>query len=213
MATITYNQNQHLTWYRLNCHNYAVLNKTPGQETINILVTYGSYSFTQDVAYGETVSFELPSDGVFDFTATLLNGSDTVPTVYEGILVDFCDLTLCWLKLLQQLYCNNCTGSDIGDPCNNLCRERGLFGPGSGSVDKDRLRNGLRQLQAMFLAYIAHVYEYNIGYTDLDVAPEDRAAKAVQVKKMWAQILKFTESCGFDCTSGSGGQSTPCKNC
>lgn len=213
MATLTYNNNPHLTWYRFDCYEYAVMNKNVGQHDINLLVTGTDYEFDATIQYNETTTFTLPADGVYDIVVTLLDGSETVPTVYEDILVDFCGLTLCWLKLLKQLYCNNCIGSDVGDPCEELCKDRALFGTNGGNFDKDTLRNGLRQLQAMFLAYMAHVYEYNLGYTDLEVPPAQRAAKAAQVKKMWAQIKKFIQSCGFDCNSGAEGLSTPCKNC
>lgn len=211
MEPITYNNNPNLTWYRLDCYRYAVLNKNPAELPMNILVAGGGYTHSFDIAFGQTISFDLPKDGVYDFTATILSGSETVPTVYEGLLIELCALTLCWLKLYQQLYCTDCEAGQES-PCANACKDTGFFGPPSNE-DKERARNGIRQLQAMFFSYMSQVYEYNLKYTGLEVPVAERAAKRAAVKRMWNQVLSFTESCGFDCTSGADGQSTGCKNC
>ena len=221
MEPITYNENPYLTWWRSDCYEYSLQNKHEEEKQLVVLIE-GDGGHTQQFTlnYLDTASFTLPGDGVYDITVTALPLEDEGETeVYEDILIELCQLRYCYLTLLNQLYCNECAsgaglaGVLIGDPCEQLCKDKGLGVSGSGENDYNMLRLAIVQLNAMLFAYLVHVYNYHLKYTGLDTPPATRAQAQLIIKKMWGQIIAFTEACGFDCKKGASGETKKCKSC
>lgn len=214
---IAWNNNTYLRWTRHDCYSYTVENISGG--LLSFLIEGEGWDGQEELAAGDTYSFTLPGDGVFEVTVTVLEeiGGEPVNEVISGKLVEFCALYLCYLKLLTALYCTDCNdkvgiAGVIDDPCAAKCKQLGLSTKNTVQ-DPERLRNALMQLEGMFTAYVLHVLEYNMGYLPIDVPLSARESKGAIILGMWEKIKKFTESCGFDCQEGSSASYTGCKNC
>lgn len=206
--SIVGNQNLYLSWQRTECRKYTITNIDTGSSDIDILITNdedSTYSEAQTLIPGASVDITLPSDGVFNFSATIILEGVT----YSDLLLEACDLIACFQKLMNEKYCDGSTV--IVDPCEKLnCPPEACGDP----LKEKQVTAALNQLSAMIFVVIINYFNYYLSGIGLTHNYSEGNLSVVNVKKSFTKINKFTKACGFSCDEGSSTSiTTACGTC